>query len=56
VSKIYPRENLTVIFFGRRSFHGVLNEPAGAGQARYSLQFAFDFGVNDYRGTKYYGE
>jgi hypothetical protein len=54
--KIYPRENLTVIFFGRRSFHGVLNESAGTGQARYSLQFAFDFGVNDYRGTKYYGE
>lgn len=54
--KIYPRENLMVIFFGRRSFHGVLNEAADAGQARYSLQFAFDFGVNDYRGMQYYGE
>lgn len=53
--KLYPEENLLVVFLGRRSFHGVLREPGASSGPRYSLQFAFDFEANDYGGTDYYG-
>lgn len=53
--KIYPKPNLAIIFYGRRTFHGVLNEGKLTDTFRYSLQFAFDLQNRSYFGQNYYG-
>ena len=53
--KIYPIPNLAVVFYGRRTFHGVLNEEKYGGTQRFSLQFAFDLQNFSYSGQNYYG-
>jgi hypothetical protein len=53
--KIYPEPNLALIFYGRRSFHGVMNESNGLPSDRYSLQFAFDLQPHSYQNESYYG-
>ena len=57
---IEPRTNTGLVFFGRRTYHGIENRVAQTGaQAnqvkRYSLQFGFDFTPYDYEGQNYYG-
>ena len=53
--KVYPMPNLAIIFYGRRTFHGVINEEKIAGTYRYSLQFAFDLQSRSYSDQDYYG-
>lgn len=57
---ILPKQNLAVVFYGRRTFHGVTNENpveiAKQNPLRYSLQFAFDFDSFDYGEEDYYGK
>lgn len=53
--KIYPKPNLAIIFYGRRTFHGVINEEKLTNTYRYSLQFAFDLQNWSYSGQNYYG-
>lgn len=42
--KIFPRKNLAVVFYGNRTFHGVIpaDKNLESPEFRYSLQFAFD--------------
>lgn len=53
--RIYPKPNLAVVFYGRRTFHGVINEEKLAASYRYSLQFAFDLENRSYSDEDYYG-
>jgi hypothetical protein len=56
---IEPRANTGVVFYGRRTYHGVENRAAqgraAASVKRYSLQFGFDRDPYDYEGQSYYG-
>ena len=57
--KVYPEPGLGVLFWGRRTLHGISfenpNKQPTIG-ARYSLQFAFDLTKTDYSGEQYYGK
>jgi hypothetical protein len=53
--RIYPKPNLGIIFYGRRTIHGVVNEEKLTSTYRYSLQFAFDLQNWNYSGQDYYG-
>ena len=56
--KIYPKPGLAVIFWGRRTLHGVIFEDLGTGciDERLSLQFGFDLSEFNYDGEFYYGK
>ena len=55
---VFPKRNLAVTFFGRRTFHAINPATTTSGNSgdRYSLQFAFDFDSFDYRDEQYYGK
>jgi hypothetical protein len=55
---VFPKQNLAVVFYGRRTFHGVSNSNTDYNEykKRYSLQFAFDFDISDYSNRYYYGK
>ena len=61
--KIYPKPGLAVVFWGRRTLHGVLCEKTENAEGvtstpsndRLSLQFGFDLDKFSYNGESYYG-
>lgn len=55
--KVYPAPGLSVIFWGRRTLHGVIldDEVDKSDTNRYSLQFAFDLDESEYDDEDYYG-
>lgn len=55
--KVYPEPGLSVIFWGRRTLHGVIldEDVEKSDTNRYSLQFAFDLADSNYEGEDYYG-
>lgn len=54
---IYPVQGRTIIFYGNRTWHGVVNKDGSdSNTKRYTLQFAFDFDHFDYDNENYYGK
>jgi hypothetical protein len=54
---IFPLQGRTIIFYGNRTYHGVVNkEGAFLNVKRYTLQFAFDFDYFEYGNEPYYGK